>query len=127
VVGYVVVPDALCRRLCDAALGNISGPPRRLAQEFNITLEARVSERSRIARDLHDTLLQSFHWLLLRFKTVSILLPDRAMEAKAHLDSAIDQAAQAITEGRDAVRDLRSSVTVTNDRHRSAGAESSRI
>jgi signal transduction histidine kinase len=87
----------------------------------------RLEERTRIARDLHDTLLQSFHGLLLRFKTVSILLPDRAMEAKAHLDSAIDQAAQAITEGRDAVRDLRSSVTVTNDRHRSAGAESSRI
>jgi signal transduction histidine kinase len=88
---------------------------RQLGREFNITLEARVNERTRIARELHDTLLQSFNGLLLRFQTVSMLLPDRGVEAKAHLDSAIDQAAQAITEGRDAVQDLRSSATVTND------------
>jgi hypothetical protein len=28
---------------------------------FEMTLDARVGERSRIARELHDTLLQSFH------------------------------------------------------------------
>src|SRR4029453_11691668 len=33
---------------------------RQLAHQFNMTLEARVSERTRIARELHDTLLQSF-------------------------------------------------------------------
>ena len=114
---------ALCAAVCATLLWETYQVRlRRLAQEFNITLEARVSERSRIARDLHDTLLQSFHGLLLRFKTVSILLPDRAMEAKAHLDSAIDQAAQAITEGRDAVQDLRSSVTATNDLATAIGA-----
>ena len=48
---------------------------RQLAREFNMSLEARVSERTRIARDLHDTLLQSFHGLLLRFQTVSNVLP----------------------------------------------------
>jgi len=37
-------------------------------------LEERVGERTRIARDLHDTLLQSFHGLLLRFQAVSNLL-----------------------------------------------------
>src|SRR5262249_2830950 len=31
-----------------------------IAHEFNVRLEARVNERTRIARDLHDTLLQSF-------------------------------------------------------------------
>jgi signal transduction histidine kinase len=76
-------------------------------------LEARVSERTRIARDLHDTLLQSFHGLLLRFQTVSNQLPPG--DAKQKLDSAIDQAAEAITEGRDAVQGLRSSTAVTND------------
>ena len=40
-----------------------------IAQEFNVTLEERVGERTRIARELHDTLLQSFHGLLLRFQT----------------------------------------------------------
>src|SRR6266403_526090 len=84
-----------------------------LAQQFNMTLEARLSERTRIARDLHDTLLQSFHGLLLRFQTVSNELPPG--NTKQKLDSAIDQAAEAITEGRDAVQELRSSTMVTND------------
>jgi signal transduction histidine kinase len=69
----------------------------------------------RIARELHDTLLQSFHGLLLRFQTVYALLPARPDEAKQSLGSAIDQAAQAITEGRDAVQTLRSSSIECND------------
>ena len=84
-----------------------------LERQFNVRLEERVSERTRIARDLHDTLLQSFHGLLLRFQTVSHLLPDG--EAKQTLDGAIDQAAEAITEGRDAVQGLRSPTVETND------------
>ncbi len=86
---------------------------RQLAREFNTGLEARVSERTRIARELHDTLLQSFHGLLLRFQTVSNMLP--AGDAKQKLDNAIDQAAQAITESRDAVQGLRSSTVVSHD------------
>jgi len=88
---------------------------RQLAHQFNVTLEARVNERTRIARELHDTLLQSFHGLLLRFQTVLELLPGRAGEAKQLLASTIDQAADAITEGRDAVQGLRSSTLETND------------
>src|SRR6202035_2323777 len=45
----------------------------------------------------------------------SELFPTRPVEAKQTLDSAIEQAAQAITEGRDAVQGLRSSTAVTND------------
>src|SRR5208282_3539452 len=88
---------------------------RQLHHQFDITLEARVGERTRIARDLHDTLLQSFHGLLLRFQAVYNLLPTRPDEAQKTLGSAIDQAAQAITEGRDAVQGLRSSTVETND------------
>jgi signal transduction histidine kinase len=88
---------------------------RQLAHQFNMTLDARVSERIRIARDLHDTLLQSFQGLLLRFQSASKILPARPVEAKQRLDSALDQAAQAITEGRDAVQGLRSSAFETND------------
>jgi signal transduction histidine kinase/ligand-binding sensor domain-containing protein len=106
------------RLLCIAAfLGMLAAAYqlrlRQLSREFNAGLEARVNERTRIARELHDTLLQSFHGLLLRFQTVSNSLP--ASDAKQALDSAIDQAAQAITEGRDAVQELRSSTLVTND------------
>src|SRR5216684_1417881 len=88
---------------------------RQVAQQFNMRLEERVSERTRIARDLHDTLLQSFHGLLLRFQAATNLLPERPAEARKTLESAIDQAAQAITEGRDAVQGLRSSTVVASD------------
>ena len=88
---------------------------RQLHRQFEMTLDARVAERTRIARDLHDTLLQSFHGLLLRFQTASNLLPDRPAESKQVLANAIDQAAEAITEGRDAVQGLRTSATATND------------
>ena len=86
-----------------------------LAKEFNIRLEERVGERTRVARELHDTLLQSFHGLLLRFQAATNLLPERPAEARKTLESAIEQAAQAITEGRDAVQGLRSSTVVASD------------
>jgi signal transduction histidine kinase len=86
-----------------------------IARHFNATLDARVNERTRIARELHDTLLQSFHGLLLRFQTARALLPTNPAKAADVLDSAIDQAADAITEGRDAVQGLRISATEMND------------
>ena len=84
---------------------------RQLAHQFNITLEARVNERTRIARDLHDTLLQSFQGLTLHFQRARNLLPDRTAEAMETLDTALDGAEEAIVEGRDAIHDLRSSKT----------------
>src|SRR6185295_13324915 len=39
---------------------------RQLHHQFEMTLEARVGERIRIARDLHDTLLQKFQGILPR-------------------------------------------------------------
>ncbi|HJY75656.1 MAG TPA: two-component regulator propeller domain-containing protein [Burkholderiales bacterium] len=106
------------RGLCVAALGALlfalyRWRVRQLGREFNLTLDARVAERTRIARELHDTLLQGFHGVLLKFQTVFELLP--AGEAKRIQGNAIDQAAEAITEGRDAVQGLRTSVTETND------------
>ena len=83
--------------------------------QFEMTLEARVSERTRIARELHDTLLQSFHGVLLRLQTVSQLMRERRMEAQESLESTIDEVAEAITEGRDAVQGLRASTVQTND------------
>jgi len=88
---------------------------RRLHHQFDMMLETRVSERTRIARELHDTLLQSFHGLLLRFQTASYLLPEQPLDAKEKLNGAIQQAAKAITEGRNAVQGLRASTVERND------------
>jgi ligand-binding sensor domain-containing protein/signal transduction histidine kinase len=88
---------------------------RQLTRLLNARFEERLAERGRVARELHDTLLQSFQGLLLHLQVVSDLLPTRPQEGKQKLDSVIDHAVDAIREGRDAVQDLRSSVTVTND------------
>jgi signal transduction histidine kinase len=88
---------------------------QQLHHQFEMKLEARIGERTSIARELHDTLLQSFHGLMLRFQIVSELLPERPVEAKEQLDRTMDRAAKAITEGRDAVQGLRASTIQTND------------
>lgn len=88
---------------------------RGLQHQFELTLDARVGERTRIARELHDTLLQSAHGMLLSFQTISQLLPERAAEAKDKLDHAIEQAAEFITEARDEVQGLRESSVLSND------------
>jgi signal transduction histidine kinase/ligand-binding sensor domain-containing protein len=88
---------------------------RQVAQRFNVRMEERVNERTRIARDLHDTLLQSFQGVLMKFSAVKYLIRDRPAEAAETLETVIAQARQAITEGRDAVQGLRSSTVVTND------------
>ena len=90
-----------------------------LKRQFNMRVEARVSERTRIARDLHDTLLQSFQGVLLQFHSLTYLLPDRPAEALKKLEAAIEQARGAVTEGRDAVQGLRTSTVLTNDLARS--------
>lgn len=95
---------------------------RQVRQQFNMSLEARVSERTRIARELHDTLLQSFNALLLRFQTAADLLSIRPDEARRTLDSTIDQTAQALIEGRDAVQQLRSTSLGANDLVSSIGS-----
>jgi signal transduction histidine kinase len=78
-------------------------------------LEARVAERERIARDLHDTLLQSFHGSLFEVQAARNLFPRRPDDAMHTLDEAIRSAEAAIAEGRDAIRELRSGSAARSD------------
>jgi signal transduction histidine kinase/ligand-binding sensor domain-containing protein len=100
-----------------AALAMLGGLYRyrlhQMARRFNVRLEERVTERTRIARELHDTLLQSFQGLMLRLQLVDNLLP--AGKAKDQLDQTLERADEAIAEARTAVYDLRSSATTAND------------
>jgi signal transduction histidine kinase/ligand-binding sensor domain-containing protein len=71
-------------------------------------MEDRLNERTRIARELHDSLLQGFQGLMFRLQAVRQLLPERPGDAASILDSALEVADQAIYEGRDAIQNLRS-------------------
>jgi signal transduction histidine kinase/ligand-binding sensor domain-containing protein len=86
-----------------------------LQQRFNAGLEARVNERTRIARELHDSLLQGFQGLIFRFQAAREFLPGRPNEATEALDIALKRADKVIVEGRDTVSDLRQSVMVGSD------------
>jgi signal transduction histidine kinase/ligand-binding sensor domain-containing protein len=82
-----------------------------IAQQFN----TRLDERTRIARDLHDTLLQSFQGVVFRFQAVRNMLPRRPEEAMQALDTALERTDQALAEGRDAIQGLRASTMMTNE------------
>jgi signal transduction histidine kinase/ligand-binding sensor domain-containing protein len=102
--------------LCLTAAAIFAGFRYRMARAhaaMNLRFEERLAERTRIARELHDTLLQSFQGLMLRLQVVDDLLPPG--KAKEQLEQSLERADQAIAEGRNAVYDLRSSATTTND------------
>jgi signal transduction histidine kinase len=69
-------------------------------------MEERLDERERIARDLHDTLLQSVQGLILKIHAVSKQIPPDE-PAGAALEKTLDHADEVLAEGRDRVRDLR--------------------
>jgi signal transduction histidine kinase len=70
---------------------------------------ARAEERARIARELHDSLLQGLQGLMFRLQAARQLLPERPREAIMMLDTALERGDQAMAEGRRAVSDLRES------------------
>src|SRR5258708_32877802 len=81
--------------------------------QLSLRFEERLAERTRIARELHDTLLQRFQGLMLHFQAVNDGLPPG--NAKEALEKALNRADQAIAESREAIQNLRASTTVTDD------------
>jgi signal transduction histidine kinase len=59
--------------------------------------------------------LQSFHGLLFRIQAARNMLPRRPEEASEALDGVIGKAEQAITEGRDAIQNLRAEQAAEGD------------
>ena len=79
---------------------------RQVARQVRVRMEERLEERERIARDLHDTLLQSVQGLILKFYAVSKQIP---ADTPAHnaLEKTLDHADEVLAEGRDRIRNLR--------------------
>ena len=77
---------------------------RRMAFEFRAVL----SERNRIAREIHDNLAQDILGISVQLELVSRLMPAAAETAKGHLDRARMLVRNSMTEARRYVWDLRS-------------------
>jgi signal transduction histidine kinase/ligand-binding sensor domain-containing protein len=76
--------------------------------------EQRADERVRIARDLHDTLLQGLHGLILRIH-YSVKELDVQSQTRRQLDDALVLADRIMAEGRARVKQLRSDELTTTD------------
>jgi len=77
-----------------------------IARAIRSRLEERLGERERIARELHDTLLQSVQGLVLRFQSVANKMPAEEL-ARVKLEAVLKRADEVIAEGRDRVQNLR--------------------
>ena len=84
-------------------------------KQMRAGFDARLGERARIARELHDCLLQGVQGLVLRLQAVRNLLPAQPEEAMQALDVALDRGDQVILEGRSTVEDLRHSSLENED------------
>ena len=87
---------------------------RQVAARMQTRLEERLAERERIARDLHDTLLQGFVSAYMQLDVANDRLPADS-PAKPLVQRVLDLMKQVSEEGRNAIRSLRSSDSAAND------------
>lgn len=98
---------ALCALLCLGVLiifyrlriGQVRAQTGRL-------LGARLAERERIARELHDTLLQGMQGLIWRFQAATDRIPS-GEPARELMEQSLERADRLMGEGRDRIKDLR--------------------
>lgn len=79
---------------------------RAVTGRIRTRMNERIAERERIARELHDTLLQGVQGLILRFQLIVDDLP-RGQPQRAPLEQALDAADEVLGQARDRVLDLR--------------------
>jgi signal transduction histidine kinase len=85
---------------------------RRLTRQLSDRFEERLAERTRIAQDLHDTLLQGFLSASMQLHVADNELPVESA-AKPRVGRVLELMGQVIEEGRNTVRGLRSNSNVS--------------
>src|SRR4029077_6144712 len=79
-----------------------------LTKQLNVRFEERLPERTRLAQELHDTLLQGFLSASMQLHVANDQL-DVASPAKPLVNRVLQLMGRVIDEGRNAVRGLRTS------------------
>lgn len=98
--------QALCALLVGVLLWFLlSLRVRILTRRMRIRVAERTNERERIARELHDTLLQGIQGLMLRFHVAAQSVGDDSV--RRELEDAMDRADDVLVDGRERVRALR--------------------
>jgi signal transduction histidine kinase len=87
---------------------------QRLAREMEFRFEVQMAERMRIARELHDTLLQSLQGLILILSNLTAQM-DAASEVREEMERALERAEELLVAGRNCIRDLRSDSVASKD------------
>ena len=87
---------------------------RRATLQLRRLLQERAGERERIARTLHDTLMQSVQALLMLFERARDRLPQDSPDLPL-LDRTLGQARQSLREGRDELSALRGAAAPAQD------------
>ena len=90
----------------------------RVTGQMNMRFEERLAERTHIAQDLHDTLLQGFLSASMQLHVAAELLPTDS-PAKPLVSRVLELMRQVIDEGRTALKGLRSSRSDVHDLVRS--------
>jgi signal transduction histidine kinase/ligand-binding sensor domain-containing protein len=85
-----------------------------VARGLNLRFEERLDERTRIAQELHDTLLQGFLSASMQLHVAAESLPESS-PARASLERVLDLMRRVIEEGRTALRGLRSATSTPDD------------
>jgi signal transduction histidine kinase len=87
---------------------------RQVTANIKARLGERLNERERIARELHDTLLQDFHAVILHFQAASRRL-DKGDPTRDAFEQGLDYADEVLIQGRDRIHDLRSDTTMNSE------------
>lgn len=99
---------------------------RQVAAHVRDRLEAQLAERERIARDLHDTLLQGMQGLIWKFQAASDRMPP-GEPARQLMEQSLDRADKLLEESRDKVKELRPAANDAADLAQALAAEGEQL